>query len=83
MSMRELDRLKTIQRVADRMLRVSQAAEGLEISCRQVERLVKRYESGGAAALISAKRGRPSNNQLHEGVASRALALIQLSWPPE
>ena len=77
MSMRELDRLKTIQRVVDRMLRVGQAAEGLGISCRQVERLVKRYEAGGAAALVSARHGRPSNNQLSAGVASRALALIR------
>jgi hypothetical protein len=35
-SMRELERLKTIERVVDRMLRVSQATEGLGISCRQV-----------------------------------------------
>ncbi len=81
MSMRELDRLKTIQRVVDRMLRVGQAAEGLGISCRQVERLVKRYEAGGPAGLVSAKRGRPSNNQLDEGLASRALALIQQRYP--
>jgi hypothetical protein len=58
-SMRELDRLKTIRRVVDRMLRVGQAAEGLGISCRQLERLVKRYEAGGAAGLVSAKCGRP------------------------
>ncbi len=77
MSMRELDRLKTIQRVVDRMLRVGEAADGLGISCRQVERLVKRYEVGGAAALISARHGRPSNNQLSDGIASRALALIR------
>ncbi len=76
MSMRELDRLKTIQRVVDRMLRIGQAAEGLGISCRQVERLVNRYEAGGAAALISARYGRPSNNQLSDGLASRALAIV-------
>jgi transposase len=81
MSMRELDRLKTVQPVVDRMLRVGQAAEGLGISCRQVERLVKRYEAGGAAGLVSAKRGRPSNNQLSDGVAGRALALIQQRYP--
>ena len=81
MSMRELDRLKTIQRVVDRMLRVGQAAEGLGISCRQLARLVKRYESGGAAGLVSAKCGRPSNNQLDDGVASRAVALIRQRYP--
>jgi transposase len=81
MSMRELDRLKTIQRVVDRMLRVSQAAEGLGISCRQLERLVRRYQAGGAAGLVSAKCGRPSNNQLNAGVASRAVALIRQRYP--
>ena len=35
--MRELDRLKTIQRVVDRMLRVGQAAEGLGIRCLRLE----------------------------------------------
>jgi transcriptional regulator with GAF, ATPase, and Fis domain len=47
MTMRELDRLKTVQAVADRMLRVSQAAERLGMSRRQVHRLVLRYEDEG------------------------------------
>ena len=38
---------------------------------------MKRYEAGGPAGLVSARRGRPSNNRLDEGLASRALALIQ------
>lgn len=50
MTMREADRLKTIQAVVDRMLRVGQAAQRLGISRRQVERIVKRYAAQGAAA---------------------------------
>ena len=40
MTMREAERLKTIQAVLDRMLRVGQAAQRLGFSRRQVERIV-------------------------------------------
>jgi len=77
MTMREADRLKTIQAVVDRMLRVGQAAQRLGISRRQVERIVQRYVAEGAAGLVSRKRGRPSNHQLAPGNAERAITLIR------
>lgn len=77
MSMREADRLKTVQAVVDRMLRVGQAAQRLEISRRQLERLVQRYRSDGAGGLVSRKRRRPSNHQLAPGIAQRATLLIK------
>ncbi|HVR54310.1 MAG TPA: helix-turn-helix domain-containing protein [Pseudorhodoferax sp.] len=52
MSMREADRLKTVQAVIDRMPRVGQAAQRLGISLRQFERLVQRYRSEGADGLV-------------------------------
>lgn len=77
MSMREADRLKTVQAVVDRMTRVGQAAQRLGLSRRQLERLVQRYKDEGAAGLVSRKRGRPSNHQLGPGIAERAINLIQ------
>lgn len=77
MSMREVDRLKTIQAVVDRMLRVGEAAQQLGLSRRQLERLVQRYKDEGASGLVSRKRGRPSNRQLALGVAERAITLIK------
>lgn len=77
MTMREADRLKTIQAVTDRMLRVGQAAQRLGVSRRQIERLVGRYLEDGPSGLVSRKRGRPSNNQLASGIAERAIALIR------
>jgi transposase len=59
------------------MLRVGQAAQRLGISRRQVERLVDRYVDEGPSGLASRRRGRPSNNQLAPGVASRAIAIIR------
>ena len=81
MSMRETDRLKTIQAVVDRMARVGQAAQQIGLSRRQLERLLKRYRNEGAAGLVSRRRGRPSNHQLAPGVAQRALGLIRDRYP--
>ncbi|SOF01370.1 Helix-turn-helix domain-containing protein [Burkholderia sp. OK233] len=57
MTMREVDRLRTIQSVVDGMLMTWQAAERLHLSRRQVERLTVRYRSQGASGLLSRHRG--------------------------
>ncbi|AME24702.1 hypothetical protein AXG89_13425 [Burkholderia sp. PAMC 26561] len=75
--MRELDRLKVIQAVVDRMLKPGLAAERLNLTVRQVERLVLRYKQTGAAGVGSAARGRPGNRKLDEVTACRALVLIR------
>ncbi|MGF6899466.1 ISNCY family transposase [Paraburkholderia sp. GAS348] len=81
MTMREVDRLRTIQSVVDGMLMTWQAAERLHLSRRQVERLTVRYRSQGASGLLSRHRGHPSNYQLADGVAERALNLIRDRYP--
>lgn len=77
MSMREADRLKTIQSVVDGVLGVNQAAARLALTARQIRRIVRRYLTQGAGGLVSRKRGRPSNHQLESGLADRAIALIR------
>src|ERR1700712_825156 len=72
LNMRELDRLKVIQAVVDRMLKPGLAAERLHLSVRQIERLVLRYKQAGAAGVGSAARGRPGNRKLDEATAYRA-----------
>ena len=81
MTMREVDRLKVIQAVVDGGLMVWIAAERLELSRRQVYRMIARYRTEGASGLISKRNGRPSNHQLPEGVASHALGLIRDRYP--
>jgi transposase len=76
MSMRDVDRLKTIEAVVDRMLGVGQAARRLGLSRRQVERLLVRYRAEGALGIASRNRGQPSHNQLEPGLAQRAINLI-------
>ncbi|AJZ57151.1 helix-turn-helix domain protein [Paraburkholderia fungorum] len=53
------------------------AAEQLDLSRRQIERLVIGYRADGASGLISRKRGRPGNRQLIPGLADRALTIIR------
>ncbi len=67
MSMREADRLKTIQAVVNRMARVGQAAQRLGLSRRQLERLIQRYKDEGVAGLVSRKRGRAINHPFGAG----------------
>ncbi|SNS63641.1 Helix-turn-helix domain-containing protein [Noviherbaspirillum humi] len=77
MSMQEAERLKVIAAVVDGNLKPLQAAERLELTTRQVRRLVLRYGAEGAVGLVSRKRGRRSNHQLSNGVADAALTLIR------
>lgn len=77
MSMREVDRMKVIQAVADGHLARWRAAERLGISARHVRRLVQRLLEDGPSGLVSRKRGRPSNNRLSGEREAAALGLIR------
>jgi hypothetical protein len=77
MSMQELDRLKTIQAVVACQIKASAAAARLDLTRRQVNRLIQRYLDAGASGLVSRKRGKPSNFQLAPGVATSALTIIR------
>ncbi len=77
MGMREIDRLKTIQAVVDGHLLLTVAGQRLNLTTRQIQRLVKRYRSDGAKGLISKKRERSSNHQLADGIANLALSIIR------
>jgi transposase len=76
MSQRELTRLEVIQRVKRKTLKQREAAELLSLSTRQVIRLCKLYQAGGAAGLISKRRGAAANNRLPEKTIKRARQLL-------
>lgn len=77
MSMREIDRLKTIQQVVDGNLRASTAARRLDLTRRQVNRLIKRFEEEGPVGLISRQRGQPGHHKLPADLSSMALSIIR------
>ena len=77
MSAKEVDRLEIIRRVLERRLKRVKAAQVLGITARQVRRLCDAYEREGAAALVSKRRGQPSNHRLSEEFQRRAVALVR------
>ncbi|MGF6536879.1 ISNCY family transposase [Paraburkholderia youngii] len=77
MTMRELDRFKVIQDVADGKLKLSRAAERLGLTTRQIRRLVGRLRDHGAPGLVSRRRSKPSNNRLDAVTADRAISIIR------
>ncbi len=72
----EVNRLKIIQDVVDRRLTTQMAAQRLGISDRQCRRLLSRYRESGPLGMANRRRGKPSNNQLPDGLARYALSII-------
>lgn len=75
--MDEVNRLKIIQDVVDRRLTTQMAAQRLDISDRQCRRLLSRYRESGPLGMANRRRGKPSNNQLPDGLAQYALNIIR------
>lgn len=76
MSSGEADRLSVMIRLDDGGMRQAQAAEQLQISVRQVRRLLQAYRREGAAGLVSRRRGKPSNNRLRPELVTPVLNLL-------
>jgi Winged helix-turn helix len=74
MTMRELDRFKVIQAVADGVLKPWRAAQRLGLTTRQIRRLVARLREDGPGGLVSRRRSKPSNSRLDAATAERALS---------
>src|ERR687888_581249 len=77
MSAKELSRVEVMSRVATGTLRLRKAAYVIGVSYRQVKRIWRRYQEGGAAALMHRHVGRPSNRGRAEAQRARVLALIR------
>jgi hypothetical protein len=77
MSVKELDRVQLMTRLAERRLTQRRAAELAGLTERHVRRLYRAFKREGAAALVSRQRGRPSHRQLPAATRERALALVR------
>jgi hypothetical protein len=76
MSKRELTRAEIMQRLLDKRLKQLEAAIMLKISIRHLKRLLRLYKKAGASALISRRRGKPSNHQLPAKLKAKARHLL-------
>lgn len=77
MSAREAERVEVMRRVEKGALTVAAAAAVLAVSYRQAKRIWRRYQTGGAAAVVHRHVGRSSNRGRHADERARVLALIR------
>ena len=77
MSERELNRVEVLSQVAQGRMTAVAASNVLGLSRHQVHRLLKRFQSEGAASIRHKARGRPSNCQIDPGLREYAISLVR------
>jgi len=77
MSQRERDRLKVLTEAKDRLLTQKQAASQLDLSERQVRRLVSQLRQRGDRAVVHGLRGRASNRRIDSAVEKQAITELR------
>lgn len=80
MSRTEIDRVHVLRDLLAGRIRTREAAQLMDVTPRQVFRLLRAYHVGGPAALISKKRGKPSNRSYPAVVRTEAVALIKANY---
>ena len=80
MSTKEAQRLVVIQGVLAGQQTQVLAGQQLGLSVRQIKRLCKGVRQAGVGALISKKRGRPSNRRIDEGRKRQIMAIVQARY---
>jgi transposase len=80
MSAKELNRLEVMQRLCEKRMSQKEAGRILDLSTRQIKRLLRAYRAKGAAGLASKHRGHKGNNRLPEDVKKRALNLLKTKY---
>ena len=80
MSDTELSRLEAIQKIKEKRLKVSHAADLLGVSRRQVHRWILAYNRDGAVGLVSKKRGKPSNRRYSREFRNRIINIVRENY---
>lgn len=81
MSQRERDRLCVLRSILEGKRTQAEAARLLNLTTRQVRRLLQRLQQGGDAALVHGLRGRPSNHRKDAQLQRKVLRLYRKDFP--
>lgn len=80
MSNREIDKLRVIEHVINHRLTWPEAADQLDLSVRQIARLVVRVRADGARGATHRLRGRTSNHRLDPALLKEAVRLVETHY---
>src|SRR5260221_5688348 len=81
MSRTEIDRMSVLQDLAANRIKVTEAETLMSLGRRQVFRLAKAYAQRGPEALVSRRRGRPSNRAYPGDLRDMATGIIRERYP--
>src|SRR5579864_3980197 len=76
MNQAERDRLDTLKRARKKLITQKQAADEIDVTERQVRRLLRKLRQKGDRAVIHELRGRTSNRKLPADMEQRAVAIL-------
>ena len=77
MSRTEIDRMSVLHDLADGRIKVAEASKLMGVGRRQVFRLSKAFALGGPEALVSRRRGKPSNRCYPTALRSEVHCIIR------
>jgi hypothetical protein len=77
MSRTEIDRMSVLQDLAASRIKVTEAATLMGLGRRQVFRLAKAYGQRGPQALVSRRRGRPSNRCYATALQAEVIGILR------
>ncbi|CAM2973155.1 helix-turn-helix domain-containing protein [Moritella viscosa] len=77
MNQKELNRVDVIRDVCKKRLTQENASNTLNLTRRQIQRLVNKYRENGAPGLASLQRGKPSNRSFSLELKRNVLSIIK------
>src|SRR6478672_1948670 len=76
MTQADRDRLVTLRKAKKKLITQGQAAEELNLSVRQVKRLLLALKKRGDGAVIHGLRGTPSRRRIDEAIEAEAVQIL-------
>ena len=80
MRQKELKRLHVIEKILEKGITQVEGAEILDLSCRQIRRMVKRVRLQGEKGVIHKSRGRPSKRRIPETTREKVIQLYRSQY---
>lgn len=80
MSSKEADRIPILDRLMNKTMKQKQASKLLELSVRQIRRLVKKYRREGANGIVHILRGKTGNRKIERSVIKKATEIIRTNY---
>lgn len=81
MSVKETERITVMDNLIAKRIKQKHAARQLDLSVRQVQRILKKYKKEGVMALVHKNRGRTGNRAIPNQEKDKILSIIKQHYP--